>query len=1155
MLDAVEMIDGSNIIDTSEGLMLVIEPINGKIFNQNMEFVMDEIDEDTKLRRYQQADEYYDLVEKYDIKYFIYQFGEDYFYTKVGKSDLIPFRYIGEAFQQLNIESAFLGVHGKYEMMNGTREYSDWCKKAKFFGIKSLGIAEHGTLAGVLLFQIACDKEGIQPIIGCTVTVESKSGERYEVKLYVETEEGWVNLLSIHKKVAIENNGWVSEADLYKHTEGLTCVVTPNYYTTKNEYLSGLHNRFENTYLQITTNEYKSNAKDRELLVSTKRYLDSNWRNVFPPVVISDAYCLDYEDTHLRKRLNDSVKMNSAQTTNHYFRSNDEVYFELEELFSETDDRFKPLLKQGLANTLEIAKSCQFKVDLKSFHLPKYEMTKAEQKTYESNEDLFEDIVWAKGEELIDRGYDEDVIVDRLEMEIGVIKKGGFVDYFLILWDIINWCEKQNILTGTGRGSAGGSLVSYCMGIIKLNPLDYDLIFERFLNEGRLEAELPDIDSDFNSERRDEVVEYMKERYGEDFVCRVGTYTTLQARGVVKDLCRTIGASDAQTLNRITKYIDGDSWESIFEDAAKKMPLKGFVQQNSDVIVDARAAYGAIKSASQHACAFIVIPKENGRDIFQTIPMRKDSHGNLISEWEGGELAKAGYLKEDILSTKQMSKINDIFDLIKENHGIKLTWEDIPLDDKKVYEYFCMGHTSDVFHFGSDGLTGYLQQVLPSNIHDMIAAIALYRPGAMDMGSHNKYVKCKNGEEEPEYDFGLEEVTKDTYGLYVYQEQIMKACQVLGGFTLTEADGVRKAMGKKIKELMDSYKEKFLTGAAERGCPERDAQEIWSKMETFARYGFNKSHAAAYALIGYACNWLKVNYPMEFWTVAFSKGLPEQLPRYLSEIEKTGDIKVVPPNVNSSSYEFVPDFQKKEIIWAINKITQCGPSATQAILDERDANGKFFSMEEFYERVPKAIVKKPVMVNLILSGAFDDMCGVMDIEDRKEVLREYFELRGEELPKVYEDVSGELFWELSQLQLSKLGTISYISALMRTNSPIKEHKSKFLHAEDLYDRDRTDDGQFCMVAGIITEIKEREDRNKRIYGDITINSDNQDVLIRMFADTWSGETKGFEGWRDMLMESKGRVLFITGTVSDWKTNRNIQTSSGRNGSKSKMLIL
>jgi DNA polymerase-3 subunit alpha len=1504
-LDIVPYLEGTPILDTPVGLMIELDPIKGKFFDKKMNLIIYEREEGGEYR-HQYSEYVFDLVTKYAIEYFVYKFSDEFFYTKIGRSDIQSFRYIGQSFLDIKIPTAFLGIHGRYEQMNGSRDYSDWCKKANFLNVQSLAICEENTLAGVIQFQSDCKKAKIKSIIGYTCKIANDSRDPFYCKLYVKQESGWRSLLRINKIINIDSEETIITPDqFFELLEGLIVVITPSKHTIKKSFLSKLKQKIDpqDLFYQLSTNEYSSNERDLDLLKSTQFFIRQ--QDEISPVLISDAYCLDYEDVHLKKILNSCGKRNFPDLKNHYFRSIDELFFELDPLFEE-DSLLRKIFKISCKNTLTIAEACNYSIDLDSFHLPQYEMTEDEIREFESNEELFDFYVQEKAQTLYSK-YGEEVIRQRIDVEVDVIKRGGFVDYFLILWDIIRWCEDNGILTGVGRGSAGGSLVAYCLGIIKLNPLDYGLLFERFLNEGRLGLELPDIDTDFDSERRDEVIDYMKRRYGEEYVCRVGTYTTLQMRGLFKDLGRS--RYDSKTLNIMTKMIEEESntkWTGLFSDASRKPQLKSFVQNNGDIISDCRIALNAIKSSSQHACATIIVPKSNNLTIFEQIPIRKDENGALISEWEGEQLAKAGFLKEDILSTKQMCKINQMFALIKENHGITLTLEGIPKDDGEVYRFFQEGYNQDVFHFGSTGLTDYLKKLKPTNIDDLIAAIALYRPGSMVAGAHEDYIKFKNGEKEPTYDYGLIEVTKETYGLYCiaenmqvhtnkgdkpiqniqvgeyvltedgsyqrvvatqnngerndivkirttygrellctedhqvltqdgwkkamdltvqdiikgfpsngqtqvgndlhwilglyladghsgscpsiycsdmifaqkvqyiiqknfpnmkglhilernnglgicwsveirqkmgfngsfskdhqsndfnvwlkslgllnktknnkfipkeyyslnliagfiegdgciknktitianevmanqlfeamsmnlihcnyfvnssgyfcisfcdnfrkiplkiksipdnlqnltyypidylpqlketdgfhyrnysiksarkknriipsnvvlkyanqvdhefwgkvlsiqkstkaivydlsietnhsfvcqnltvhncYQEQIMKACQVLGGFTLVEADGIRKAMGKKIKELMDSYKDQFIKGAISNGCSEEEANVVWNKLEVFSGYGFNKSHAAAYAITGYICNWIKVHYPMEFWTIAFTKGSPDDLPYYITEIHKTGDIKIVPPDINRSNNYFVADFNKQEIVWAIDKITQCGVAVTNAILEERK-NGKFYSFDEFISRVPKSIVKKQVVINLILSGAFDDIESIRDIQDRKRLIVDYMKIRNQDVPPEFSGKRSLAFWELMQMELSKLGTISYKKALTDSQSKLKNLIEYLIDPQYFYDRDMLPEKTFCMVSGVVSDVNIRTDKFERQYADITINSNGESILIRIFADIWTGKIEGFDHWRDELSVSKGKILFITGIVSEWGSVRNIQT--------------
>lgn len=1086
------------------------------------------------------------------VEYVIYQFGGNYFYTPIShivNAELNLLKYLGtyDDSQIPEYGRAFLGVHGRYEQMNGTRDYMDWCNKAKFLKFDSLGICEKGTLAGTLPFQMACNKANIQAIIGSTIEVENKKGDHFDVKVYAIDGDGWKNMLTINKLVTIEQDGFILENQLLELGKGLVCTIFPGKNATKRS-LVEYKRAFDKTFFQLTTNEFKANVRDREILLSMQQYL-SEWTDIIDPILISDAYCLDSEDTHIKAVLNKQGKtaFNHA-TSNHHFRSFDEQFMELESLFKEDDDRLTEIFLDCFDSLDWMKENCKFNIETKKLFLPKYEMTPEELEEYGDTETMFDQLIesglylkfdeWLSGPHA-DQAQGE--LWERIDAEREVIIEGGFIDYFLILWDIINWCKTQNIQTGPGRGSAAGCLISYLLGIVKINPLDYGLIFERFLNASRIKSELPDIDIDFASDRRDDVIEYMKERYGHDYVCRVGTYGTLQMKGVLKELARAYGIKgEKYNLNFVTRLIQGDNekWEPLFADAVNEPLLKSFIKDNPRIVNDARIALNSIKSASMHACATIIVPKiqdGNGNDlsIYEQIPVRKDENGMLISEWEGDILAKAGFLKEDILSTRQMAKIGRIFDMVEERTGKKLDMEEIPLDDKHVYDLFQKGLNQDVFHFGSTGLTTYLKEVHPENIDELIASIALYRPGAMASNAHLDYVKLKKGEKEPEFDFKLKSVTADTYGLYIYQEQIMKAAQVLGDFSLAEADGVRKAMGKKIKEKMDSYKVQFVEGAVSKGCPKQDADAIWTKMEVFAGYGFNKSHAAAYSVIGYYCNWLKYYYPLEFWTTAFQFGKEDKIPDYVAEIRRMGHIEIVSPDINMSLFEFYSDPKTDKIYWNLSQIKYVGDTAAQSIIDSRDKDGKFFSIEEFVERLPGRAVNKRTVEHLILAGCFDEMYSIKAPSDRLKIVTQYYEGRKEELPKQFTDNEGiDHYWSIRQSEVSKISNLDYHRLIQQTQ--FLPYHTEYITSEEF--SVRAERKRDVMIIGTVTDaIIRKTKKDRREYAVIKMMQDEYTLQVRVWPQQLIEGDERFDGLKEFVEENKNRLCVFRGRIeyNDW----------------------
>lgn len=642
---------------------------------------------------------------------------------------------------------------------------------------------------------------------------------------------------------------------------------------------------------------------------------------------------------------------------------------------------------------------------------------------------------------------------------------------------------------------------------------------------------IKDIDIDFEVDRREEVKRYMESKYGINYVCSVGTYGTFKLRSAIKDIGRYFRI-DAKKTNFITKELELDSnndadFSQIFKQgianlgdvkARVKPALKEFIVKYPHVVDSMPIVLNQPKNASIHACATLVLPKfdQNGneRDIYSWIPV-KSVGGVLVSEWEGGQLEDAGFLKEDILGLNQLDKFKGIFTKVKKNRGITLTMDSVDLKDEETYEMFRQGNSADVFHFGSKGLTGYLQELQPYDEEDMIAAISLYRPGAMESGAHMDYIKFKSGEKEPEYDYMLEEITKDTYGLLVYQEQGMKAVQVLGGISLVEADDIRKAMGKKKRTLLQKYKSKFIEGAIKNGCDEIDAGTIWNKIEAFATYSFNRSHAAAYSYMGIMSQWLKVKYPIEFWTTTFERAATDkakkEIPWYVSEVSKLDNgVSIVPPCVNKSYVEFVSNFETGKIYWAINKIKNVGDVSTKAIISERFNNGDYFSLEEFYERVDTSKVNKRVVEHLILSGCFDDIYNIGDnVRGREKLLEEYYTLakvKPDHQIILPPEKMFDWYWISRQKELSGLGQFDLRTIILK--SKLKSSISIYMDPSQI--QLESNIGKRAIVAGLVIDKKIRRTRKGDEFCAMLIQSNDEEVHFLVWPEPWAEYKKGIE---------------------------------------------
>lgn len=915
---------------------------------------------------------------------YIYSFGGVWYWLKKGSENDVKLNkvlYLSEPEIEEDFrESAFLGVHGNMQLLDGMHSYDEWCIKAKWLSITVLGICEKGHLSGAFKFQEACQKYGIKPVFGMEVPVLDEERDiRFTIKVYARDEDGWRILLElnrlcnvIHKEYCTLNE-FVSLAKSESYKEHTFTVADPK--TVECQYLLDYVLGKDEMYVQFDTVEYEQDDRDKWYLENLKMFYSKKCRFI----AICDAYYLEPEYAYIREKINSILKITNYKSSNQYFKNFQEYFLEMQALFGNDDSMFD-LWDDAIGNLRYVSENCNFVIDSKSRHLPWYIMTEEEKKRWRTNDEMFVDLIYEGLEnhpELIEE-YGEEAVFARIDEEIDVIRFGGVVDYFLILRDIVNWARSQNILVGPGRGSCAGSAVVYLLGLTKVNPLKYELFFSRFLNKGRIQKSLPDIDTDFPTNRRQEVKRYMEERFGTKQVCAVGTYTTLQLKAAINDMGDKYGVAIPER-KRISKMLGEEkekTVEDLFRTALKKAEFRAFMRKNTEMFNDLFVILGAPKARSIHACAEMIFPQD--RTMFEWSPLRLESDTNqMVCEWEGGELDHAGFLKEDILGLNQLDKIHDILELIKQNTGTAIDpYKDIPLNEPEVMKYFGNGWNGDVFQFTAKGMNGYAQIMKPNSVEELSACTALYRPGPLENGIHYSYVKRKNGNEEVEYLTGTESFLKDTYGLLLYQENVMQASITLAGFTSMEADDLRKAMGKKKADVMAELKAKFVDGYISKwGVTKEYAEDYFSMMEEFAKYSFNKAHAVSYSIISYICQWLKVHYPMEFWSVTFTWAKMDEYPLYINEIEKTGNIGIKTVNINHSRSHIVSDKETNSMYWSLNSVKQIGEQALNQLNEERDKNGEYFSLEEFLDRhnFKNSKVTKSAIENLIYCGAFDEL--------------------------------------------------------------------------------------------------------------------------------------------------------------------------------------
>lgn len=1114
------------------------------------------------------------------VKYILFEFGGKFYYSNIKKDHLRldktvvfrpefrDFKYLGTSTAEELVPFVHLGVHSEYEFLNGSSNCEEWAAKAKFNRMTALGICDRNTLAGTLAFQTACLGKGLKPIIGETVTVACNYDpaadvqETFSLKLYAMNTQGWRNLLLVNKAINVDYQGFIPAEELYKLGRGLVCVIPPdselNYFKGDVErckrLLTAYHAAFDRVYYQIDTVEYTSETLFRDHLESIDTYV-CRCRKIklyrqTPPLVINDSYYLDAEEAPLKSLLNKVAGVVNAESATQYFKNSKETILAYEEWMDVAAPLYEKIIV-GMTNSSTLAESIDFKIPTGIRHLPKYEFVKT---TVEDA--FFEKLEAGVQERLVGKVDNLDQYLAELEKECAIIVPNGLCDYFMILWDIMNWCREQGIMTGSGRGSVCGSLIAYCLYITDVDPLKYHLMFERFLNETRVSGEraksadsLPDIDCDFPVAFRDTVKEYMARRYGVDHVCSVGTYTRMKLKTCLKDFGKVMGVPFA-VMNKLTKDIDDQieyTWGDLFNYAATSRELFRFVQDHPELVHMTKYALAQCKTGSVHPSAVIIVPKEDEDghpiDLYGWMPMKRMG-GVLVSEWEGKYIDKSGFLKEDILGLNQLDKFSSILKLIAKNRKEQIDVNTIPFGDEEVFRYFQRGWCEDVFQFGAMGLMNYCREAKPHSLDDLIAMTALFRPGPMDVKAHETFVEIKNGARKPKFDPGMEEITRDTYSLYTYQEQIMKAV-VVGGLSPVESDILRTAIKKKNMDLIESFHDKFRTGYAallrERGLtekPEARADEVWSKLLAFSGYGFNKSHAVAYTMMSYWSQWFKVNYPLEFWTTSLQYASKESdIPYRLVEMKKTGaEIEVRPPDINFSGETFTCDPKTNRIFFSLGKVKGVGERALTLLKAMKDEHGEVFSFEDFITSAPKGI-NRTVVLRLIMAGAFDLVEDIRNPRQRLDIVKQYLERRGEPLSDEFTspDVHTNAWWVFKQRELTGYGEVDY-ERMMNEYGLGKRMVRLYVTAAEF---ERKHEGDEVCIVGRVNNVFERQTKGGDSYGVLQVEVNDLIIQITLWPDFWLHQPENEATLLNRIVAVSGRVNYFAGkkTVQSSQSTR------------------
>lgn len=875
-----------------------------------------------------------------------------------------------------------LHVHTEYSLLDGSNKIKEYVKRLKELGMDSGAITDHGVMFGVIDFYKEAKAQGIKPILGCEVYVAPNSrfdkevtgGEDryYHLVLLAENNQGYSNLMKIVSRGFTEGYYYKPRVDmevLNQFHEGIICLSACLAGEVQRDISKGLYDeakkaalRYEacfgkgNYFLELQDHGIPEQKTVNAALVRMSKELD------IPLVATNDIHYTYAEDAQAHDILL-CIQTSKLVTDTNRMRYEGGQYYVKSEL--EMRQLF-PYAQEALDNTAKIADRCNVEIEFGVTKLPKFDVPEGYDSWSYLNKLCFDG--------LAERYPDDDgKLADKLHYELGVIQKMGYVDYFLIVWDFINWAKSHDIPVGPGRGSAAGSIVSYCLHITNIDPIRYNLLFERFLNPERVS--MPDIDIDFCYERRQEVIEYVERKYGKDKVVQIVTFGTLAAKGVIRDVARVLDMP-YNFADSISKMVPNELNMTLNRALELNPELRNLYEQNEQVhyLIDmCKKLEGLPRHTSMHAAGVVICQKP--ADEF--VPLSRGSDGAITTQFTMTTIEELGLLKMDFLGLRTLTVIKNAVRNVEKTHGIVIDVDKIDYDDKKVLASLGTGKTDGVFQLESQGMKNFMKELKPQNLEDVIAGISLYRPGPMDFIP--SYIKGKNNPDLVTYETPqLEPILAPTYGCIVYQEQVMQIVRDLGGYTMGRSDLVRRAMSKKKAYVMEKERANFVHGNAEEGVPGCEAngiapeiaEHIYGTMMDFAKYAFNKSHAACYAVVAYQTAYLKYYYPVEFMAALLTSVIdnPTKVSEYIM-VCRNMNIQILPPDINEGEAGF--SVSGNAIRHALTAIKNIGRPVIDAIVKERTEHGKFDSLKNFIERTAGLDVNKRAIEHFIKSGAFD----------------------------------------------------------------------------------------------------------------------------------------------------------------------------------------
>ena len=1052
-----------------------------------------------------------------------------------------------------------LHVHSEYSLLDSPVKIQSLIEKTQALQMPAIALTDHGNILGAVHFYKTARQADVKPIIGAEMYVafgsrlekprkEREEGNYHHLVLLVKNAEGYRNLsqlISHSYQDGFYRKPRIDKELLHTHTQGLVALSAciqgevPFYF---------LHHQDEKAYdcarwyREVFGDDYyievQNHGLPRQLAVLDK--LKTLSRDLSIPLVITnDVHYIEQEDADAREVL-------ICIQTNHLLSDSDRpMKKETEEMYLKSAGEMKTLFPDdspALDITMDIAAKCNYSFKLGTYYLPEFKVDKG--KTVDQVfREICEQGFDALKPEFSRSRYPLTVYEKRLTYEMDKIIEMGFPGYFLIVWDIIQFAKTRKIPVGPGRGSVVGSLVAYVMGITSIDPLKYNLIFERFLNPERIS--LPDIDIDFDTDHRDQVIQYIRKTYGDDNVAQIVTFGRMKTKLAIRDIGRVLDiklslvdklakALPDHTKGILTEYQQNQD----FQKQLKLLPQK----QVDQLIGFAAKLENTVRHTSMHAAGVVIAPRE----LSEFLPLYK-AKGNIVTQFEKDEVEEIGLLKMDILGLKTLTILRRILEEIKEREGVEIDINNLPLDDPATFQVFQNGETDGIFQFESPGMRQFLKRSHPTKIEDLIVLNGLYRPGPLESGMAERYIKRKRNEEPTEFLFEeIRETLQDTYGIIVFQEQVMQISQIIAGFSMAKADQMRKIMGKKLTDEIQKMEKDFIRGGVQNGHPRAKLKELFSQIETFAGYGFNKSHSAAYTHIAYQTAYLKAHYLNYFMcanlTNESSKTTTDsKIVQYISQCKKHG-IRILPPSINRSYENFVPE-SGGTIRFGLKGLKNVGESAIRSILSEREKNGPFKDLGDFVTRIDLCKVNKAVLESLVKAGGLDDFgyhrsvlySSVEDFIHQGDAIRK-LRARGRQSLFGEQDFLKTITIPQDQAEMEEWPDdqiVQYereISGIYLSYNPVEKFEHELKRIANCTSARLGDfNGDSVRLGGVFTQIKELTARkNKKKYGELFFEDLTGRVKILAFNQIW-------KDYRDKIAIDKPFFIVASLKRSDQET--------------------